>query len=204
MKLTWLGHSCFKIESREGSAVLDPYAPGYVPGLKLPEDLTADACFCSHDHGDHNCAAAVTLTGNMPEFKVSFLDCWHDEKHGALRGKNRITVIDAEGYRLVHMGDLGHEPEQEMIDALGKVDVLMLPVGGYYTIDAAAARRVAARIVPKITVPMHYKSPAFGFDVLDEVEAYLSLADNVIYLDTDTLTLPMNADGVTAVLSIKM
>lgn len=200
MKLTWLGHSCFKIESREGSAVLDPYAPGYVPGLKLPEALTADACFCSHDHGDHNCAAAVKLTGNAPGFSVSFLDCWHDEKQGALRGKNRITVIDTEGYRLVHMGDLGHEPEQEIIEALGKVDVLMIPVGGYYTVDAAAARRIAARIAPKITVPMHYKSPAFGFDVLSEVDDYLALVDNVIYLNTDTLTLPLNAENATVVM----
>lgn len=117
-----------------------------------------------------------------------------------MRGKNRITVIDTEGCRLVHMGDLGHEPEQEIIEALGKVDALMIPMGGYYTVDAAAARRIAARIAPKITVPMHYKSPVFGFDVLSEVEAYLALVDNVIYLDTDTLTLPPVKENVTVVM----
>lgn len=200
MLLTWLGHSCFRLDSADGSAVIDPYAPGYVPGLALPGDITADAVISSHAHADHDCAEAVTLTGRTPAFAVTQLDTFHDEVRGAKRGANRVTVIDAEGMRLVHLGDLGHELSAEALAALGEVDVLLLPVGGFYTVDAAAARRIADAVGARITVPMHYKGTSFGFDELDGVEAFTALSDNVVYAASNALTLPSEYNNVTLVL----
>ena len=91
MKITWYGHSCFGIETAEGSAVLDPYGPGSVPGLKLPS-LTADLVLCSHGHRDHGCAEAVALTGRTPTMRVERLETFHDEKGGALRGPNTVHI----------------------------------------------------------------------------------------------------------------
>lgn len=200
MTLTWLGHSCFRLDSADGSAVIDPYAPGYVPGLALPRDITADAVILSHTHADHGCAEAVALTGRTPAFAVTGLDTFHDEVRGAKRGENRVTVIDAEGLRLVHLGDLGHELSAEALAALGRVDVLMLPVGGFYTVDAAAARRIADAVGARITIPMHYKGASFGFDELDSVEAFTALSSNVVYAPSSALTLPSQYNNVTLVL----
>lgn len=200
MKLTWLGHSCFLFECDGGSVVIDPYAPGYVPGLALPRDITADAVILSHAHADHGCAEAVTLTGRTPAFAVMQLDTFHDEVGGAKRGKNRVTVIDVEGLRLVHLGDLGHELDAAQLARLGRVDVLMLPVGGFYTVDAAAARRIADAVGARITVPMHYKGANFGYDELGGVEAFTAISDNVVCSDSNVLTLPSEYEGVTLVL----
>ena len=108
MKLTWYGHACFKLETASGSVVFDPYAPGSVPGLALPE-ITADAVVCSHRHSDHYCPEAVTLTGSEPSFAMCSIPTFHDECMGAKRGDNLITVVTAEGLTVAHCGDLGHE-----------------------------------------------------------------------------------------------
>lgn len=200
MKLTWLGHSCFLFECDGGSVVIDPYAPGYVPGLALPRDITADAVILSHAHADHGCAEAITLTGRTPAFAVTQLDTFHDEVGGAKRGENRVTVIDAEDLRLVHLGDLGHELNAAQLARLGRVDVLMLPVGGFYTVDAAAARRIADAVGARITVPMHYKGGNFGYDELDGVDAFTAISDNVVRSDSNVLTLPSEYEGVTLIL----
>ena len=135
MKLTWCGHSCFLLESRSGSVVFDPYAPGSVPGLVLPT-LRADAVICSHEHADHFYPEGVELSGRKPDFEIRQFDCWHDDARGAKRGKNMMTLVEADGLRVLHMGDLGHMLSPEQLAALGRVDVLMIPVGGFYTIDA--------------------------------------------------------------------
>ena len=106
MKITWCGHSCFLVETREGSAVLDPYAPGSVPGVSLPA-LTADAVLCSHGHRDHGYTEGVRLSGKPAAFSVKTIPCFHDDKGGSLRGENLIRVIEAEGLRIAHLGDLG-------------------------------------------------------------------------------------------------
>lgn len=200
MKLIWYGHSCFKIESAQGSVVIDPYAPDYVPGLALPTPLMADEVICSHSHSDHGYSAAVTRTGRNATFAATQYDTFHDEVNGAKRGKNRITVIDAEGLRLVHMGDIGHTLSPELIRALGRVDVLLIPVGGYYTVDAPTAKKIVDSINPRVTIPMHYRGEGFGYDVLAPVQAYTALAHKVRYADDNVVELPYGESGVTLVL----
>lgn len=199
MKITWYGHSCFLVETDCGSAVFDPYAPGSVPGLTLPE-VRADAVICSHAHADHAYAQGVTLTGLKPYFAVTRLSTFHDEKHGALRGENTVTLIEAEGIRLVHLGDLGHELSRVQISQLGRVDVLLVPVGGYYTIDAKAAHNVAVSLRARIVIPMHYRGDGFGYGVIAENDAFLALSENVTWFKTNSVEISAAAEPMTAVL----
>ena len=108
MKLIWYGHSCFKVICENGTVVFDPYAPGSVPGLELPE-LKADAVICSHGHSDHCAPEHIILSGHKPEMKLRQIETFHDGKHGELRGRNLISVISSDGISLAHLGDLGHE-----------------------------------------------------------------------------------------------
>ena len=199
MKITWYGHSCFLVETDSGSVVFDPYEPGYVPGLTLPK-LSADAVICSHAHADHAYAQGVTLTGEKPSFAVTQVPTFHDEKGGALRGENTVTLIEAEGVRLVHLGDLGHELSREQISMLGRVDVLLVPIGGYYTIDAKAAHNVAVSLQAKIVIPMHYRGAGFGYDIIAENDEFLSLSENVTRIKTNVVEISPDTEAMTAVL----
>jgi L-ascorbate metabolism protein UlaG (beta-lactamase superfamily) len=199
MKLTWLGHSCFLVETAEGSAVLDPYAPGSVPGLALPE-LTADLVLCSHGHRDHGYREAVQLSGRSPALKVETLESFHDEAGGALRGPNTIHILQAEGLRLAHLGDLGHMLTPAQLAALGRIDVLLIPVGGHYTIGPETAAALADAVGAGITVPMHYRGPGFGYSVIGPAEDFLRLRGRVQRLESNVLRPEALQPPVTAVL----
>ena len=188
MKLTWHGHACFTLETDFGTVVFDPYEPGYVPGVELPE-LTADIVVCSHEHGDHCYPQGVKLSGKEHSLKFLYIDTFHDEAQGRKRGKNIVTLVEAGDLRVVHMGDIGHLLSGEQLEALGKVDVLIIPTGGFYTIDAQQAWQHVKAIRPKVTVPMHYRGEGFGFDVIASVEEFTKLADNVRFYDTNVLDL---------------
>ena len=201
MKITWYGHACFKVETERGSVVIDPYSPGSVPGLNLPP-LEADKVLCSHGHHDHNYAQGVRLSANEPGLKTSSVPCWHDNEQGRLRGDNLITVVDAEGLRLVHLGDLGHMLFPQQLEALGKVDVLLVPVGGFYTIDALQAQELIAALKPGIVVPMHYRAVDCGLSNIATVEEFLSLRDNVVTLGSSVLDTDKIIAPATVVLSV--
>ena len=186
MKITWYAHSCFLVETSEGSAVLDPYAPGSVPGLSLPP-LEADLVLCSHEHSDHNYRRGVKRSGKEAKLHIERIESFHDEKQGALRGPNTIHVLEAEGLRVVHLGDLGHMLSDEQIAALGRVDILLIPVGGYFTIGPEQAAALAERLQPGITVPMHYRGAGFGYEVIGPVEDFLCRRDKVLRLETNVL-----------------
>ena len=118
MLLTWIGHSCFKIESNGFTLILDPYEDGYVPGLK-PLRETADMVLCSHDHGDHNAKDLVEIKeGKNCPFTITTIDTFHDEVQGAKRGPDKIHIIDDGNVRIAHLGDLGCELEDEQIQQL--------------------------------------------------------------------------------------
>lgn len=199
MKLTWLGHACFMLESADGSVVFDPYAPNYVPGFELPE-LCADVCICSHKHEDHHYPQAVKLSGREHSLKITYFSCFHDEKGGALRGENLMTVVEAEGLRAAHLGDLGHMLSDEQIEALGKLDVLMIPIGGFYTIDSKTAAGLVKKLCPKVVVPMHYKGQSFGFDVLETKDAFLKMMENVKSFDSRSIIITAATEPMTVAL----
>lgn len=150
MKITWLGHSCFKIESHGYAVVLDPYQDGRVPGY-LPVREEADQVLCSHGHGDHCAVECVALRqGGVSPFAIETIDTWHDGRQGALRGPNTIHILDDGQCRVAHLGDLGCELTGEQKDRLRGLTALMIPVGGHYTIDAVQAAELAGELAPAV------------------------------------------------------
>lgn len=167
MKVKWLGHSCFLLTSNSGTRViLDPYKAGN--GLNYGEVAeSADVVLISHEHGDHNNPGVIK--GNPAVIKgpgtrqvkgISFKGTasFHDEAKGAKRGANTIFTFEIDGVKVCHVGDLGHDLSEAEIKELGKVDILFLPVGGFYTCAPTEAATVADKIAPKVIIPMHYRT----------------------------------------------
>ena len=195
MKLTWNGHSCFTFDTDMGTVVFDPYETDYVPGLHLP-DLAADMVLCSHEHNDHCYPEGVRQSRRAVGFSVETVDTFHDGEGGALRGKNTVHIIDAAGFRLVHLGDLGHVPTEEQFAAMGRIDALLVPMGGFYTIDALQAKEICDRLQPRIIFPMHYRKGDMGFDLIAEPEGFLAMFDRVTWIDGHTAALDNGLAGV--------
>jgi len=180
LKISWLGHSCFKIESDGGKIIVtDPFDEAV--GYPLPK-AKADVVTVSHDHHDHNHVAAiggnpavVRGPGKKAAAGIEFegTASYHDDRGGKRRGKNTIFSFEMDGIRVCHLGDLGHLLSEEDAAALGDVDVLMIPVGGVYTLDAGGAKKVVGQIRPKVVIPMHFMTPALTFEV-DPPDRFLS------------------------------
>lgn len=203
MKLTWLGHSCFKVESKGYTIVLDPYEDGSVPGCGNVRE-TADEVICSHEHFDHNARKLVTLKEHGPSpIKVTVISTYHDDKKGELRGTNKIHILDDGEVKVAHMGDQGCEPEPDQLEQLKGLDGVLMPVGGYYTIDAKMAKKLAQQIEPRVLVPMHYRGEEFGFDVLGTVKEYTDLCDDVKVYEGNTIEITKDTEKQTAVLAVK-
>ncbi len=187
MKITWLGHSAFLFETQGLKIVTDPYDHndnriGYGP-IIVPVDIVT----ISHDHADHN--YAKDLRGNPQKVKgsgtfevrgITFtgVETYHDPTKGSQRGSNTIFVIGAEGLKLCHAGDLGHTLSRDKIEAIGPVDILLIPVGGFYTIDAAEATKVMEDLDPKSVIPMHFKTEVLDFPITG-VDEFLKGKSNV-------------------------
>ena len=173
MKLTWLGHACFLLEQDGYRIVTDPYTgvEGYPP-----LQTEAHEVLCSHHHFDHD---AVDCVKRLPEqdspFTVREVAAWHDDRGGALRGPNTIRVFTAGGVTVAHLGDLGHPLTAEQLAAIGKVDGVLVPVGGVYTVDARGAKQVCEAIGPRFVVPMHYHHAPYGLTNVAGVEDFLAL-----------------------------
>lgn len=196
MTVTWLGHACFQIEEAGYTVVLDPYTNvrGYPP-LKLP----CDEVLCTHQHFDHNYvnAAIPPVSGRISPFEIETVATFHDEKQGALRGANTVYILRSHGCSLVHLGDLGHRLTQEQAERMAHCDVLMIPVGGVYTIDAPAAKAVVEQLRPRIVVPMHYRHDPCGLENVAPAEEFLHLfpAEQVHYLSGSSFS-PDGLSGV--------
>ena len=203
IQIQWLGHSCFRVECQGYVIVLDPFAPGSVPGCKDIQNVEADQVLCSHEHGDHNYRAGVILRENGPEnpFTITALPWYHDYQQGALRGPNTIYVLEAQGLRVAHFGDVGCMPSQEVLDQLKNLDAIMLPVGGHFTVGPQEAMDIVKAIQPRVVIPMHYRSDEFGFEVLGTVGAFLEVCGKWVRCDTDTLEVTPNMSQYTAVLT---
>jgi len=190
IKVRWLGLSCWKLEAGGMSIVVDPYT-----GVRgLPEFKTeANAVYCSHHHGDHGYTEAVDIVPyeGEPVFNVRTVETYHDGQQGALRGNNLIHIFEAFGFSVVHCGDLGHLLSEEQVKAVGKCDMLLVPIGGHYTIDAEQAKNVALALGAKVIVPMHYREGEMGHDVVAEAEPFMGMWDDrpVMHIDSDTIVL---------------
>ncbi len=181
MKITWLGHSCFKIEKDGYIVILDPYFDGSVPGL-LHMREKANTVLCSHGHKDHAGTEMVEIAEkSVSPFSVKIFDTYHDDAKGTMRGTNKIHVIENDGIRIAHMGDLGCELTGEQKTAMQEVDVMLIPVGGFYTIDARQAKEIITQCNPKLVIPMHYRSEKyqFGYEVLAQVEDFIKIMTDV-------------------------
>jgi L-ascorbate metabolism protein UlaG (beta-lactamase superfamily) len=172
MDIIYYGHSCFKIAGKSASVVTDPFDPSIV-GLKLPK-LSADIVTLSHDHQDHNFLEGVAdvhkVVRNPGEYEIMGISIlafpsFHDATKGADRGENIVYVFELEGFRVAHLGDLGHMLDDALLSSLGDIDVLLLPVGGTYTIDPEMAVKVTQAIEPKMVIPMHYKTSGLKEDL---------------------------------------
>ena len=189
MKITWIGHSCFKVEDQGSSVVLDPYKDGSVPGL-LPVREKAGMVLCSHGHGDHNAAQNVEITDEPGDvFQVTKIKSYHDNKKGLLRGKNLIHILETGSFKVVHFGDIGCRLTPEQTNLLTGADAVMIPVGGHYTVDAAEAAQIVHVISPKLVIPMHFRSESFGFDVISTVEPFAAMFPGAEYRGSSEIIL---------------
>lgn len=188
MIITWLGHSCFKVEEKDFSVVIDPYADGMIPGLKnLREE--ANMVITSHEHDDHNARKNVAIKYYFEDEPIEFetISTFHDHHEGSKRGPNNITILRTKDSTIAHLGDLGCLLTPEQKEELRELDVLLIPIGGYYTIDSDEARALVDEIKPRIVVPMHYRDGGFGFDVISTKDRFIELSGSVLELDTSAI-----------------
>ncbi|OGZ59588.1 MAG: hypothetical protein A3B96_02055 [Candidatus Spechtbacteria bacterium RIFCSPHIGHO2_02_FULL_43_15b] len=180
MIISWYGQACFKIQSGEKALILDPFEKSI--GL-TPPAVSADIVAVTHDHKDHNNFQTVKgeyfLINSPGEYeikgvKIAGIPSFHDNEKGAKRGLNTMYLIEFEGMRVLHMGDFGQDSlEDKQSELLGTVDILMVPVGGTFTIDAKGAVGIINQIEPKIVIPMHYKISKLTISELDGVDKFI-------------------------------
>lgn len=184
MYITWLGHSCFKLQDKTGSdavtVITDPFDPAYT-GLKMAK-TEADIATISHDHKDHNYLngikgdSFVVRRAGEYEYKGVFIegiDACHDDKSGKERGETVLFRIDIDNVSVAHLGDLGCLLNAKQLERLEGTDILLIPVGGKYTINAAKAIEIINQIEPRIIIPMHYDMPGLKIDGLDKVDKFI-------------------------------
>jgi len=187
MKIRWLGHSCFLITSKDGTRVItDPYAVG--GGINYsPIKETADIVVVSHVHGDHSNVSAVQGkpevikgggTKNAQGIQFRGIASYHDNFQGTQRGPNTIFCFTIDDIKLCHLGDLGHVLSPGQVTEIGAVDILFVPVGGFYTINALVASQVCDQLKPKVALPMHFRTPRCAMPIAG-VEDFLKGKKNV-------------------------
>jgi L-ascorbate metabolism protein UlaG (beta-lactamase superfamily) len=177
LDVTWLGHGCFRLRGRAAAAVTDPYPPSI--GLKL-QRLDGNLVTVSHEHENHNYtqvmrdAYEIRGPGEYEVAGVSVIGVptYHDPEKGAKHGRNTIYLIEIDDVRVCHLGDLGHPLEDSEAEAIASPDVLLVPVGGRTTIDAAQAAAVVRQLEPRFVVPMHYAIPGLKLE-LDSLDRFL-------------------------------
>ncbi|HVP77145.1 MAG TPA: MBL fold metallo-hydrolase [Thermodesulfobacteriota bacterium] len=190
MKVKWYGHAAFLITSDEGTKIIiDPYEPGAFGGQlsygKIKDQ--ADIVLTSHDHADHNDTASLPGTpqavkGSGPKtikgISMKGVSTYHDPSKGSERGTNTVFTIKVNQIQLCHLGDLGHLLSDKELAEIGPVDILLIPVGGFFTIDPKEATRVAEQIKPRVLIPMHFKTEKCGFSIAP-VEDFLKGKTNI-------------------------
>lgn len=177
MDIYWYGQACFKLKGKNAAVVIDPYDPDFT-GLKLPKDLQADVVLSTHGHKDHNFISAVSAPQGKPmafskpgEYEIAGvvitgISSFHDNSQGSERGLNTIFHLLFDSLNIVHLGDLGQfQLTEEQVAEIGQTDMLLIPVGSVYTINAKAASDIVSQLEPKIIIPMHYKIEGLKFEL---------------------------------------
>ena len=195
MKIEWLGHACFLLETNDGVKIItDPYESGSFGGALGYAEINskADIVTVSHKHSDHGFTQAVPearVVDKPGKVKIGTVQIegvasFHDKSGGSQRGENIIFIFDIGGLRIAHLGDLGHIPSD--LGKLKNLDLLLIPVGGTFTIDAQEASGFIEAIKPKIVIPMHFKTEKLGFDI-DGVDKFIEGKQNVKKLNGSSL-----------------
>ena len=212
MIIKWLGHACFLITSEEGLKVItDPYTVG--GGINYsPIKEVADIVVVSHGHADHNNVSAVrgkpevvkgsgTKTAKGVQFRG--IATYHDTAQGKQRGANNVFCFTLHDIKLCHLGDLGHLLSQRQVNEIGDVDILFIPVGGFYTIDAADASRVCDQLKSKVIIPMHFKTPQCTYPIAG-VDDFLRGKENVKKMDSNEVEFKLDElPAVTEIVVLK-
>lgn len=182
MKLEYIGHACFRMTAQDGTRVItDPYDES-VGMTMLP--LCAEMITMSHEHHDHNCMEQVAPGARIvrgPELaEVSGVTTravrsWHDDAQGAKRGANMIRIFGIDELKVVHMGDQGCMPDEDELEAIADADVMMIPVGGFYTVDAQGAKTIIERAKPRCVVPMHFLTAHGQYSVISDHRAFMEI-----------------------------
>ncbi len=181
MEIQYIGHSCFKLVGKRGTAIIDPYQ-AYV-GFALP-NMSADVVIMSHDHPDHNAVGEIKGTARRDKpfiisrpgeyeiggISVFGIESFHDNVQGAERGTNTIFTVLIDDVSICHLGDLGHELTSEQLEAIGAVDVVLCPVGGHFSLDASQAVKTILQLEPSYAIPMHYKTASHDEKVFGDVQ----------------------------------
>lgn len=204
IEIQWFGQSCFQITYGSWSCVLDPYRFGSVPGL-APLNLSANCVYSSHSHDDHTGFADVHLDSSQPmpaDVSMEEFTCAHDSENGEKLGVVTARVFSFGGLRLAHLGDIGSMPSDELFAAISNIDVLMLPVGGVFTIDAATAKKIMDRCNPRVVLPMHYRTETYGVPLLDTLEPFLSICGPVQTYDASTIEVSEDTPAQIAILRV--
>lgn len=208
MKIKWLGHACFLITSK-GSVrmITDPYAVG--GGINYsPIKEAADVVMVSHDHGDHSNVSTVqgkpevvkgSGTKTVKGIQFKGIATYHDTSQGQQRGTNIVFCFTVDDMKLCHLGDLGHVLSPEQVTEIGAVDIIFIPVGGFFTIDASTASHVCNQLKPKVVIPMHFKTPKCAYPI-DDVEDFLKGKRNVRRVGSSEIDLEQ--DKLPAVIEI--
>lgn len=210
MIITWLGHSCFLIESSLGKKILiDPYS--HALG-NSPYKGSVDILTISHDHFDHNYINDLNpgfITLNSPSIfqsdsvKIQGFPSYHDNVNGFKRGNNVIFVYEIDNFRLCHLGDLGHMLKDEVIDLIGSLDVLFIPIGSNFTLSSEVAYNLCMKIKSKLVIPMHYKTSTIIYPV-QGIENFIALMKNAMRLNSNTLIIDEATLGVNQVKLFKL
>ncbi|MGQ9636947.1 MAG: MBL fold metallo-hydrolase [Thermodesulfobacteriota bacterium] len=190
MKVKWYGHAAFLVTTDKGVKIIfDPYESGAYGGQlaygKIRDE--ADIVLTSHDHADHNDTKSLPGSPEIVKGRgsktikgipIKGIPSYHDPSRGRERGENTIFVLSVDGMQLCHLGDLGHTLGERELAEIGPVDILLLPVGGFFTIDAKEATQVVEQIKPKVVIPMHFKTSKCGFPI-SPVEDFLKGKSNI-------------------------
>lgn len=216
MQLKFLAHAAFFFTANNGTKILiDPYEPNAFNGelQYSPIEDQADVVLITHDHADHNYispqnknAKIIKQAGKyvINDIEIYGYDVFHDKKLGKERGKNIIFVLKIDDLVICHVGDLGHTLNQETLKSLGKIDILLLPVGGVFTIDHHEATELMLALQPKICIPMHYKTAKINFP-LAEIDEFLAGKNNVKKMSNSEINLSKdNLPDAMQILILKM